>query len=39
VAYREVFGKVYPPMSLIGVGALFDPDAVVELVAVAAVPS
>jgi enamine deaminase RidA (YjgF/YER057c/UK114 family) len=39
VAYREVFGKVYPPMSLIGVGALFDPDAVVELVAVAAVSS
>ncbi len=39
VAYREVFGKVYPPMSLIGVSELFDPEAVVELVAVAAVSS
>jgi enamine deaminase RidA (YjgF/YER057c/UK114 family) len=39
VAYREVFGKVYPPMSLIGVGELFDPEALVELVAVAALPS
>jgi enamine deaminase RidA (YjgF/YER057c/UK114 family) len=37
VAYREVFGKVYPPMSLIGVSELFDPEAVVELVAVATV--
>ena len=39
VAYRGVFGKVFPPMSLIGVSELFDPEAVVELVAVAAVPS
>jgi enamine deaminase RidA (YjgF/YER057c/UK114 family) len=39
VAYREVFGKVYPPMSLIGVGELFDPEALVELVAVAAISS
>jgi len=39
VVYREVFGKVYPPMSLIGVGELFDPQALVELVAMAAVSS
>jgi enamine deaminase RidA (YjgF/YER057c/UK114 family) len=39
VAYRDVFGRVYPPMSLIGVAELFDPEAMVELVAVAVVPS
>lgn len=38
-AYREVFGKRYPPMALIGVGALFDPSAMVELVGVASTPS
>jgi len=38
VAYRNVFGKVYPPMSLLGVVELFDPAALVELVAVAAKP-
>jgi enamine deaminase RidA (YjgF/YER057c/UK114 family) len=37
-AYREVFGRHYPPMALIGVAELFDPDASVELVAVAVVP-
>jgi enamine deaminase RidA (YjgF/YER057c/UK114 family) len=37
-AYREVFGKHYPPMALIGVTELFDPEAVVELVCVAVVP-
>lgn len=38
-AYREVFGHHYPPMALLGVGELFDPDAVVELVAVAVIPA
>lgn len=38
VAYREVFGDHYPPMALIGVSELFDPNAVVELMCVAVVP-
>jgi enamine deaminase RidA (YjgF/YER057c/UK114 family) len=38
VAYREVFGKHYPPMALIGIGELFDPRATVELSCVAVVP-
>jgi enamine deaminase RidA (YjgF/YER057c/UK114 family) len=37
-AYRNVFGKHYPPMALIGVAELFDPKAKVELVGVAVVP-
>jgi enamine deaminase RidA (YjgF/YER057c/UK114 family) len=37
-AYREVFGKHFPPMALIGVAELFDPGALVELVGVAVVP-
>ncbi|HSJ83313.1 MAG TPA: RidA family protein [Acidimicrobiia bacterium] len=37
-AYREVFGKHYPPMALIGVAELFDPEALVELVGMAVVP-
>lgn len=37
-AYREVFGKHYPPMALLGVSELLDPRAVVELVCVAVVP-
>jgi enamine deaminase RidA (YjgF/YER057c/UK114 family) len=37
-AYRDVFGKHYPPMALIGVAELFDPQALVELVGVAVVP-
>lgn len=37
-AYRSVFGKHFPPMALIGVAGLFDPEAVVELVCVALVP-
>jgi enamine deaminase RidA (YjgF/YER057c/UK114 family) len=37
-AYRAVFGKHFPPMALLGVAELFDPRAVVELVAVAVVP-
>lgn len=35
VAYREVFGKHFPPMALFGVSELFDPRALVELVCVA----
>lgn len=38
-AYREVFGKHFPPMALIGVTELFDPKAKVELVCVAVIPS
>lgn len=37
-AYREVFGRHYPPMALIGVAELFAPEALVELVGVAVVP-
>lgn len=36
-AYREVFGKHFPPMALIGVDELVDPEAVVELVCVAVI--
>ncbi len=34
-AYRAVFGRHYPAMALFGVTELFDPEARVELVAVA----
>jgi enamine deaminase RidA (YjgF/YER057c/UK114 family) len=37
-AYRQVFGPHYPPMALFGVTRLFDPAAVVELVATAVIP-
>lgn len=37
-AYREVFGRWYPAMTLVGVTELFDPDALVELAATAVVP-
>jgi enamine deaminase RidA (YjgF/YER057c/UK114 family) len=37
-AYRKVFGKHFPPMALIGVAELFDPEALVELVGVAVIP-
>lgn len=36
--YREVFGRHYPPMALLGISELFDPKAKVELVCVAIVP-
>lgn len=36
-AYREVFGRHFPPMALMGVAELLDPRAVVELVGVAVV--
>lgn len=38
IAYRDVFGRHYPPMALLGVSELFDPRALVELVGVAVVP-
>lgn len=38
-AYREVFGRHYPPMALFGVQELFDPTAQVELVGTAVIPS
>ena len=37
LSWRDVFGKHYPPMALIGVSELFDPAAKVELVGVAVV--
>lgn len=37
-AYREVFGHHYPATVLIGVTALFDPDATVEIDCVAIGP-
>ena len=37
-AYRDAFGAHYPPMALFGVSRLFDPAAMVELVAIAVVP-
>jgi enamine deaminase RidA (YjgF/YER057c/UK114 family) len=36
-AYREVFGRHFPPMALMGVAELLDPRSVVELVGVAVV--
>ena len=37
-AYRDVFGRHYPPMALIGISELFDPAALVELLCVAVLP-
>ena len=37
-AWRAVFAKDFPTMSLVGVSELFDPKATVELVGVAVVP-
>lgn len=37
-AYREVFGRHFPPIALLGVAELFEPGALVELVSVAVVP-
>lgn len=37
-AYRAVFGRHYPPIALLGVNRLFEPDALVELVCAAVVP-
>jgi enamine deaminase RidA (YjgF/YER057c/UK114 family) len=37
-AYRSVFGRHFPAMTLMGVKELFDPKAVVEIVAIGYVP-
>lgn len=37
-AYREVFGRHFPAMSLVAVTALVEPDAKVEIEATAVVP-
>ncbi len=37
--YREVFGRHYPGIALLGISELFDPAAKVELVATAFSPS
>ena len=36
--YRRHFGRRYPAMALLGVSALFDAEAKVELVATAVIP-
>jgi enamine deaminase RidA (YjgF/YER057c/UK114 family) len=36
--WRRHFGRRYPALALVGVSALFDPDARVELMGVAVVP-
>lgn len=38
LAYRRHLGDHYPAISLLGVTELFDPDALVEIVATAVVP-
>lgn len=38
-AYREVFGKHFPPMALIGASELFEPEAKIELIGVAIIPT
>lgn len=38
-AWRATFGRHYPAISLFGVAALADPDAEVEIVATAVVPT
>jgi len=38
-AYRDVFARHYPPMALIGINELFDPEAKVELVCIAVLPA
>ena len=37
-AWRTAFGRHYPAVALIGVSELFEPEAVVEVVATAVVP-
>lgn len=36
-AYRDVLGKHFPAMALFGVSELYDPDALVEIVATAVI--
>ena len=38
-AYREVFGRHYPASTLVEVVSLFDPDAMIEIDAVAVCPA
>ncbi|MCI0633233.1 MAG: RidA family protein [Actinobacteria bacterium] len=38
-AWRQRFGKRYPAMALLEVAGLFDPDAKVELVGIAVIPT
>jgi enamine deaminase RidA (YjgF/YER057c/UK114 family) len=38
-AYRDVFGRHYPATTLVEVRSLFDPDALVEIEAVAVCPA
>ena len=38
-AYREVFGRHYPPMSVVVVSALIEPEALVEIEATAVIPA
>lgn len=38
-AYRDVFGKHFPAMALVGVSELVDPDAVVEMMGTAVISS
>ncbi len=37
-AWRANFGAHYPPMALFGVSRLYDPEALVELMAIAVIP-
>ncbi|HKS58288.1 MAG TPA: RidA family protein [Steroidobacteraceae bacterium] len=37
-AYREVIGRHYPPMSVVGVAGLLEPGAKVEIEATAVIP-
>ncbi|MBV9749263.1 MAG: RidA family protein [Acetobacteraceae bacterium] len=39
VAWREVMGRHYPAMSVVGVAALVEPEALVEIEALAIVPA
>jgi enamine deaminase RidA (YjgF/YER057c/UK114 family) len=39
VAYREVMGKYFPAMSVVQVGALLEPEALVEIEVTAVVPA
>jgi enamine deaminase RidA (YjgF/YER057c/UK114 family) len=38
-AYREVLGRHFPAMALLGTPALYDPNAVVEIITTAVLPS
>ena len=38
IAYREVVGRHYPTMTLVGVTSLAEPDALIEIEATAVIP-